>query len=35
VSISLKVMGLKISYPLGRWMDVTMDIGMVIDYYGV
>jgi hypothetical protein len=25
-------MGFKISYPQGRWMDVTTDIGMAIDY---
>jgi hypothetical protein len=26
-------MGFKISYPHGRWMDVTTDIGMAIDYF--
>jgi hypothetical protein len=26
-------MGFKISYPQGRWMDVTTDIGMAIDYF--
>jgi hypothetical protein len=26
-------MGLKISYPQGRWIDVTTDIGMAIDYF--
>jgi hypothetical protein len=26
-------MGFKISYPQGRWMDVTTDIGMVVDYF--
>jgi hypothetical protein len=23
----------KISYPQGRWMDVTKDIGMAVDYF--
>jgi hypothetical protein len=23
----------KISYPQGRWMDVTTDIGMAVDYF--
>jgi hypothetical protein len=31
VSISPRVMGFKISYPQGRWMDVTKDIGMTMD----
>jgi hypothetical protein len=26
-------MGLKISYPQGRWMGVITDIGMAIDYF--
>jgi hypothetical protein len=26
-------MGFKISYPQGRWMDVTIDIGMTLDYF--
>jgi hypothetical protein len=26
-------MGFKISYPQGRWMDVTTDIGMAVDYF--
>jgi hypothetical protein len=26
-------MGFKISYPQGRWMDVTKDIGMAVDYF--
>jgi hypothetical protein len=26
-------MGFKISYPQGRWMDVTIDIGTIIDYF--
>jgi hypothetical protein len=26
-------MGFKISYPQGRWMDVTTNIGMAIDYF--
>jgi hypothetical protein len=26
-------MGFKISYPQGRWIDVTTDIGMAIDYF--
>jgi hypothetical protein len=26
-------MGFKISYPQGRWMDVTTDIRMAIDYF--
>jgi hypothetical protein len=26
-------MGLKISYPQGRWMDVTKDIGMAVNYF--
>jgi hypothetical protein len=26
-------MSFKISYPQGRWMDVTTDIGMAIDYF--
>jgi hypothetical protein len=26
-------MGFKISYPHGRWMDVTKDIGMPVDYF--
>jgi hypothetical protein len=26
-------MGFKISYPQGRWMDVTTDIGMAMDYF--
>jgi hypothetical protein len=25
-------MGFKISYPQGKWMDVTIDIGMAVDY---
>jgi hypothetical protein len=33
VSISPEVMGFKLSYPQGRWMDVTTDIGMAIDYF--
>jgi hypothetical protein len=33
VSISPGLMGLKILYPQGRWMDVTTDIGMAIDYF--
>jgi hypothetical protein len=26
-------MGCKISHPQERWMDVTTDIGMAIDYF--
>jgi hypothetical protein len=26
-------MGFKISYPQGRCMDVTKDIGMAVDYF--
>jgi hypothetical protein len=26
-------MGFKISYPQGRWMHVTTNIGMAIDYF--
>jgi hypothetical protein len=26
-------MGFKISYPQERWMDVTTDIGMSVDYF--
>jgi hypothetical protein len=26
-------MGFKISYPHVRWMDVTIDIGMAVDYF--
>jgi hypothetical protein len=26
-------MGFKISYPQRRWMDVTIDIRMVVDYF--
>jgi hypothetical protein len=26
-------MGFKISYPQGRLMDVTTDIGMAVDYF--
>jgi hypothetical protein len=26
-------MGFKISYPQGRWMDVTKDIEMAVDYF--
>jgi hypothetical protein len=26
-------MGFKISYPQGRWMNVTTDIGMAVDYF--
>jgi hypothetical protein len=26
-------MGFKMSYPLGRWMDVITDIEMAIDYF--
>jgi hypothetical protein len=26
-------MGFKISYPQGRWMDVTTDIGMAVHYF--
>jgi hypothetical protein len=26
-------MGFKILYPQGRWMDVTIDIGMTVDYF--
>jgi hypothetical protein len=26
-------MGFKISYPQGRWIDVTTDIGMAIGYF--
>jgi hypothetical protein len=26
-------MGFKISYPQGRWMDVTTDIGLTKDYF--
>ena len=33
MGISPGVMGFKISYPQGRWMDVTTDIGMAIDYF--
>jgi hypothetical protein len=28
-------MGFKILYPQGRWMDVTTDIWMAIDYFMV
>jgi hypothetical protein len=27
-------MGFKILYPQGRWMDVTKDIKMAVDYVG-
>jgi hypothetical protein len=26
-------MGFKISYPQGRWMDETTNIGMSVDYF--
>jgi hypothetical protein len=26
-------MGFKILYPQGRWMYVTIDIGMAVDYF--
>jgi hypothetical protein len=26
-------MGFKISYPRGRWMDVSTDIGMAVYYF--
>jgi hypothetical protein len=27
------VIGFKISFPQGRWMDVTTNIGMTVDYF--
>jgi hypothetical protein len=33
MSISSGVMGFKILYPQGTWMDVTTDIGMAVDYF--
>jgi hypothetical protein len=27
------VIGFKISYPQGKWMDVTTDIGMAVDCF--
>jgi hypothetical protein len=26
-------MGFKISYPQGRWIDVTTNIGIAVDYF--
>jgi hypothetical protein len=33
VSISPGVIGFKISYLQGRWIDVTTYIGMAVDYF--